>query len=78
MQHKLDGRTTSRQLSPACRGAPPRFIYGAPKAAIIGMTNAAAVDYVTDRIRCNATCPGSVESPSLRERLTATGNFEKA
>ena len=60
------------------KGAPRRFAYGASKAAIIGMTKAIAADFVKDGIRCNAICPGTVESPSLRERLAATGDFEKA
>jgi len=60
------------------KGAPRRFAYGASKAAIIGMTKAVAADFVKDGIRCNAICPGTVESPSLRERLAATGDFEAA
>ena len=60
------------------KGAPRRFAYGASKAAIIGMTKAVAADYVKDGIRCNAICPGTVESPSLKERLAATGDFDKA
>lgn len=60
------------------KGAPRRFAYGASKAAIIGMTKAVAADFVGDGIRCNAICPGTVESPSLKERLTATGDFDKA
>lgn len=60
------------------KGAPRRFAYGASKAAIIGMTKAVAADFVRDGIRCNAVCPGTVESPSLRERLGATGDFDKA
>jgi len=60
------------------KGAPRRFAYGASKAAIIGMTKAIAADFVKDGIRCNAICPGTVESPSLKERLAATGDFDKA
>lgn len=60
------------------KGAPRRFAYGASKAAIIGMTKAIAADFVSDGIRCNAICPGTVQSPSLNDRLTATGDFEKA
>lgn len=60
------------------KGAPRRFAYGASKAAIIGMTKAIAADFVKDGIRCNAVCPGTVESPSLKERLAATGDFDKA
>lgn len=60
------------------KGAPRRFAYGASKAAIIGMTKSIAADYVKDGIRCNAICPGTVESPSLKDRLSATGDFDKA
>lgn len=51
------------------KGAPNRFVYGASKAAVIGMTKAVAADYITRGIRCNAICPGTVESPSLRQRI---------
>lgn len=60
------------------KGAPRRFAYGASKAAIIGLTKAVAADFVKHGIRCNAICPGTVESPSLKDRLAATGDFEKA
>ncbi|MCA0927960.1 SDR family oxidoreductase [Ruegeria profundi] len=60
------------------KGAPRRFAYGASKAAIIGMTKAIAADFVKDGIRCNAICPGTVQSPSLEDRLHATGDFDKA
>lgn len=59
-------------------GVPNRFAYGTTKAAVIGMTKAIAIDFVQQGIRCNAICPGTVHSPSLEERLTATGDFEKA
>lgn len=58
--------------------APNRFVYGTTKAAVIGLTKSVAKDYVTQGIRCNCICPGTVDSPSLRERLKATGDFEKA
>lgn len=53
------------------KGAPNRFVYGTTKAAIIGLTKAVAADFVTRGIRCNAICPGTVESPSLRDRISA-------
>lgn len=59
-------------------GAPNRSIYGASKAAVIGLTKSVAADFITQGIRCNAICPGTVESPSLHERLRATGDYEKA
>ncbi|MCP4070492.1 MAG: SDR family oxidoreductase [Hyphomicrobiales bacterium] len=56
--------------------APNRFVYGATKAAVIGMTKSIAADYVTQGIRCNAICPATVESPSLQERIRAMGDYE--
>ncbi len=53
------------------KGAPNRFVYGATKAAVIGLTKSVAADFVAKGIRCNAICPGTVESPSLRERIAA-------
>jgi 2-keto-3-deoxy-L-fuconate dehydrogenase len=53
------------------KGAPNRFVYGTTKAAIIGLTKAVAADYITTGVRCNAICPGTVESPSLRDRIAA-------
>ncbi len=58
--------------------APNRFVYGSSKAAVIGLTKSVAADFVTQGIRCNAICPGTVESPSLHERMRALGDFEKA
>jgi 2-keto-3-deoxy-L-fuconate dehydrogenase len=51
------------------KGIPNRFVYGASKAAVIGLTKSVAADFITRGIRCNAICPGTVESPSLRERI---------
>ncbi|MGJ8527233.1 SDR family oxidoreductase [Maritalea sp.] len=59
-------------------GVPNRFAYGASKAAVIGLTKSVAADYVTQGIRCNAICPGTVHSPSLEDRLSAGGNYEEA
>ncbi len=58
--------------------APNRFVYGVTKAGVIGMTKAIAADFVTKGIRCNAICPGTVESPSLEQRLRDTGDYEAA
>ena len=54
-------------------GAPNRFIYGTTKAAVVGLTKSIAVDYVSKGIRCNCICPGTVESPSWHDRVTALG-----
>lgn len=59
-------------------GAPNRFIYGTSKAAVIGLTKSVALEYIKQGIRCNAICPGTVDSPSLHERLQATGDYEAA
>jgi 2-keto-3-deoxy-L-fuconate dehydrogenase len=53
------------------KGAPSRFAYGATKAAVIGLTKSVAADFIARGIRCNAICPGTVESPSLRDRIAA-------
>ncbi|MDU9005650.1 SDR family oxidoreductase [Sedimentitalea todarodis] len=68
-------------MSSACSsviGAPNRFVYGTTKAAVIGLTKSVAIEYITRGIRCNAICPGTVESPSLHDRLRATGDYDKA
>lgn len=57
---------------------PNRFVYGASKAAVIGLTKSVALDFVAKGIRANAICPGTVESPSLQDRMRATGNFDAA
>ena len=58
-------------VASSIKGAPNRFVYGATKAAVIGLTKAVAADFVTLGVRCNAICPGTVESPSLRDRIKA-------
>ena len=65
-------------VASSLKGVPNRFAYCASKAAVIGMTKAIAADYVTQGIRCNAICPGTVDSPSLHNRLRATGDYNKA
>jgi 2-keto-3-deoxy-L-fuconate dehydrogenase len=59
-------------------GVPNRFIYGVTKAALIGLTKSIAVDFVKQGIRCNTICPGTVETPSLDERIKALGNEAEA
>ncbi|MCG8555694.1 MAG: SDR family oxidoreductase [Proteobacteria bacterium] len=65
-------------VASSIKGVPNRFAYGSSKAAIVGLTKAVAADYVAQGIRCNAICPGTVQSPSLEARLAATGDYEKA
>lgn len=58
--------------------APNRFAYGTTKAAVIGLTMSVARDFIADGVRCNAISPGTVDSPSLRDRLSAQGDFDSA
>lgn len=58
-------------VASSLKGVPNRFIYSATKAAVVGMTRSVATDYVTKGIRCNCLCPGTVETPSLGERIAA-------
>lgn len=58
--------------------APNRFVYGATKAGVIGLTKSIAADFIAKGIRCNAVCPGTVESPSLDQRLRDTGDYQAA
>ncbi|WP_135448871.1 SDR family oxidoreductase [Tabrizicola caldifontis] len=58
--------------------APNRAVYGVTKAGVIGLTKAIAADFVARGIRCNAICPGTVDTPSLRERMRASGDYEAA
>ena len=65
-------------VASSLKGVPNRFVYGASKAAVIGLTKSVAIDFVARGIRCNAICPGTVESPSLEERIAAAGDPEEA
>ncbi|MCA9284069.1 MAG: SDR family oxidoreductase [Phycisphaerales bacterium] len=65
-------------VASSVKGVPNRCVYGATKAAVIGLTKSVAADYVARGIRCNAVCPGTVQSPSLDQRLAATGDAEAA
>ena len=65
-------------VASSIKGAPNRLIYGTTKAAVIGLTKAVATDYISKGIRCNCICPGTVDSPSLHQRLEATGDYDKA
>ena len=65
-------------VASSIKGVPNRFAYGATKAAVIGLTKAVAADFVGQGVRCNAICPGTVETPSLNQRLADTGDYEAA
>ena len=65
-------------VASSVKGLPNRFVYGASKAAVVGLTKSVAADFIKQGIRCNAICPGTVESPSLQERIKAQGgNYEE-
>lgn len=67
---------TMSSVASSVRGVVNRFAYSTSKAAVIGLTKAVAADFVTQGIRCNAICPGTVASPSLEERMRASGDYE--
>jgi len=65
-------------VASSIKGVPNRFAYCASKAAVIGITKSVAADYVTQGVRCNAICPGTVDSPSMHQRLRDTGDYDAA
>jgi 2-keto-3-deoxy-L-fuconate dehydrogenase len=65
-------------VASSIKGAPNRFVYGATKAAVIGMTKAVAADFTAQGIRVNAICPGTIHTPSLEDRIRAQGDLETA
>jgi 2-keto-3-deoxy-L-fuconate dehydrogenase len=65
-------------IASSVKGIPNRFAYGATKAGVIGLTKAVAADFVDKGVRCNAICPGTVDTPSLQQRLRDTGDYEQA
>jgi 2-keto-3-deoxy-L-fuconate dehydrogenase len=60
------------------KSAPNRFVYQSTKAAVLGLTKSIALDFVSYRIRCNAICPGTIDTPSLQTRILAQQNPEEA
>ncbi|MET3409096.1 SDR family oxidoreductase [Methylobacterium sp. 1030] len=78
MLERRDGAIVNMaSVASSVKGVPNRFAYGVTKAAVIGLTKAVAADYVGHNIRCNAICPGTVESPSLQERIRQQGDYEQ-
>ncbi|SSC68679.1 SDR family oxidoreductase [Ciceribacter selenitireducens] len=65
-------------VASSVKGVPNRCAYTVTKAAVVGLTKSVAADYVTQGIRCNAICPGTVESPSLQDRMRAQGDYDAA
>lgn len=65
-------------IASSVKGIPNRFAYGATKAGVIGLTKAVAADFVGRGVRCNAICPGTIDTPSLQQRLYDTGDYEAA
>ena len=65
-------------VASSLKGVPNRFVYSTTKAAVIGLTKSVAADFMTRGVRCNAICPGTVDSPSLHDRLRASGDYEAA
>ncbi|MXN45378.1 SDR family oxidoreductase [Shinella kummerowiae] len=79
MLEKKDGAIINMaSVASSMKGVPNRAAYTITKAAVVGLTKSVAADYVAQGIRCNAICPGTVESPSLQDRLRAQGDFEAA
>jgi 2-keto-3-deoxy-L-fuconate dehydrogenase len=65
-------------VASSLKGVPNRFVYGVTKAAVIGLTKSVAADFVGRNIRCNAICPGTVESPSLQQRIAEQARAQDA
>ena len=78
LDHGKGAIVNMSSVASSVNGVPNRFAYTASKAAVIGLTKSIASDFVTKGVRCNAICPGTVDSPSLHDRLRATGNYEQA
>lgn len=78
LDHGKGAIVNMSSVASSVKGVPNRFAYTASKAAVIGLTKSIASDFVTKGVRCNAICPGTVDSPSLHDRLRATGNYEQA
>jgi len=79
MRERRDGAIINiASVVSSSKGAPDRFSYGTTKAAVIGLSKSVARDFIGEGIRCNSISPGTVESPSLHQRMAAQGDFEAA
>ncbi len=78
MLEKGGGSIINMSSVAAIKGVAARCAYSASKAALVGLTKSVAADYVARGVRCNAICPGTVDSPSLEERMRAQGDYDKA
>jgi 2-keto-3-deoxy-L-fuconate dehydrogenase len=77
MVERRDGSIINMSsVASAMKGVPNRFVYSVTKAAVLGLTKSVAADYVVHNIRCNAICPGTVDTPSLQGRLGAGGDYD--
>ena len=79
MRERRDGSIINiASVVSSVMGAPGRYAYGTTKAAVVGLTLSVARDFIADGIRCNSISPGTVDTPSLHQRMAATGDFDKA
>ncbi|WP_076069626.1 SDR family oxidoreductase [Sphingomonas montana] len=79
MIERRDGAIVNMSsVASSMKGVPNRFAYTVTKAAVLGLTKSIAADYVTHNVRCNAICPGTVDTPSLQDRLTEGGEDRRA
>ncbi|XP_041461954.1 3-hydroxybutyrate dehydrogenase type 2-like [Lytechinus variegatus] len=78
LEHNGGSIINMSSIASSIKGAPNRCLYGATKAAVTGFTKGVAADFVSKGIRCNALCPGTVDTPSLHQRMEATGDKEQA
>lgn len=77
MLERKQGSIINMASVAAFKGVTNRLAYGASKAAVVGLTKSVAADFVKDGIRCNAICPGTIDTPSLQQRMRDTGDYEK-
>jgi 2-keto-3-deoxy-L-fuconate dehydrogenase len=77
MLERKSGSIINMASVAAFKGVTNRLAYGASKAAVVGLTKSVAADYVAEGIRCNAICPGTIDTPSLQQRMRDTGDYEK-